>query len=219
MPNEELKIQNLDHTLRMANRLFLRYGIEKVTKEMIAKESNLSIKSIHRYFPDKSDCVLQAAIWLLRNIQLDVSKNYPETVFNGGQRTGSQLLKSYMEDIKDLFLKEPRIFILYSEYKLYVYRNCEENPKGSALLKDWTGTRRLRMKIYSLGLQDGSFAQNFDPEIEEEYFCESFFGFLSNLAISYSVHSQEEIEKQIDQRIENTLLLYTNTNLLEKVRS
>jgi hypothetical protein len=43
---------------------------------------------------------------------------------------------------------------------------------------------------------------------EEEYLCESFFGFLSNLAMSMTCHSAEEIELQIDHRIKNTVLLY-----------
>jgi hypothetical protein len=49
---------------------------------------------------------------------------------------------------------------------------------------------------------------NLDLEVEEEYFCESFFGFLSNLAISFGLHSKAEAVKQIDYRIDNTVALY-----------
>jgi AcrR family transcriptional regulator len=208
MANEEIKLQNLNHALETTYKLYLDYGIDQVTKEMIAKNSGLSVKSISRYFTSKTDCVIRVAEWLMSNVRARISDRYPDRMFTSGEYTGAQLLRQYMNDVKELFLHEPRIFVLYSEFKLYVYRNCENVEQGYTLLCNWAGNRRLRMKIYQLGREDGSMPNDLDLEVEEEYFCESFFGFLSNLAISFELHSREESEKQIDYRIENTVALY-----------
>jgi AcrR family transcriptional regulator len=212
MANEELKIQNVNRTLETAYNLFLEHGIESVTREMIARESGLSRKSIERYFSNQVECVIRVAEWVLMNIRSSIGSRYPERFFTDGKHTGAQLLKSYMIDIKRLFFRNPRIFVLYSEYKLYIYRHCEDFEQSYSLLCDWKGNRQVRQKIFLLGKKDGTMASNINVNTEEEYFSESFFGFLANLAMSFGLHQISEAEKQIDQRIENTLALYGGKN-------
>jgi AcrR family transcriptional regulator len=207
MPSREVKIQNLDCALGAAYKLYLENGIDKVTKEMIAKESDLSRKSIDRYFPEKTDCVLKVMEWLLNKINLETRELFPESLFADGH-TGAELLKMYMEYVKQLFLKEPKLFVLYAEFKLYIYRNCRDYEQQYTLMWNQLGNHRLRCKIYECGKQDGTFPADLDIKKEEEYFTESYFGFLSNLAMSMREHNTEEIEKQIDYRINNTIELY-----------
>jgi AcrR family transcriptional regulator len=209
MPNEIIRIRNLEQALKATYQLFLSNGIDKTTKEMIAKESGLSRKSIDRYFSDKTDCVICVIKSMLADIRSAVNEKYPDEIFTNGKYTGAQLLKMYMNDIKKIFINEPRIFVLYTEFKIYIYRNCPDREQGYTLLWNLMGNRNLRQKIYRLGKSDGTLPQNIDLNVEEEYFCESFFGFLSNLALSFSEHSSKELEKQIDDRIANTLSLYT----------
>lgn len=209
MANENLKAQNLEIVLSTAYDLYLQHGIEKVTKEMISRESGLSRRTIDRYFVDKKDCIIKVAEWFLIKVRTAISKRYTVSMFSSGKYTGSELLRMYMIDLKRMFLEEPRHFVLYAEYKIYIYRNCEKHEQGYTLLTDFMGSRDLRQKIYTLGKQDGSLPANIDIYTEEAYFCESFFGFLSNLAISFGVHSPKEIENQINQRIDNTINLYT----------
>jgi AcrR family transcriptional regulator len=208
--HEELKERGLDRAIKAAYTLYLEHGIEGVTKEMIAKESSLAIRTVHRYFKDKTDSVLQVAEWLLLRIRQDTTEHFPESMFTDNTHTGAQLMELYMMHIKKIFMHEPRIFVLYAEFKAYIYRNCEENEQRYTLLVDWMGNRELRQKIYHLGIQDGSFSKDIDIHIEEEYFTESFFGFLANMAFSFKLHNREQIEKQIDQRIQNTIALYTS---------
>jgi AcrR family transcriptional regulator len=218
MANEEIKAQNLNHALESAYALCLENGIDKVTKEMIARKSGLSVKSISRYFTSKTDCVIRVAEWLMNSIRSDIGEHFPDSVFTSGKYTGAQLLRLYMIEVKKLFLKEPRIFVLYSEFKLYIYHNCESVEQGYTLLCNCAGNRRLRLRIYQLGKEDGSMPNDLDLEVEEEYFCESFFGFLSNLAISYELHSRAETVKQIDYRIDNTVALYMGGGVSFSVR-
>jgi AcrR family transcriptional regulator len=208
MANEEVKERNLENVYQITHELFLEHGLEKVTKEMISKKSGLSRRTIDRYFADKTDCVIQVIEWSLRNIRMDVGSHFPDEAFTDGKHTGSELLKLYMNDMKDLFFSDHRLFVLYSELKIYVYRNCESYEQGYTLLCNWMGNRKLREKIYSLGKSDGSMPCDLDIDVEEEYFSESFFGFLANLAPSFPQHNAEELERQIDLRIQNTIAIY-----------
>jgi AcrR family transcriptional regulator len=209
MANENLKAQNLEMVLGTAYDLFLEHGIEKVTKEMISRHSGLSRRTIDRYFLDKKDCIIKVAQWFLLRVRVGIGERYTDEMFTTGKYTGAELLRMYMLDLKRMFLSEPRHFVLYAEYKVYIYRNCDKHEQGYSLLTDFMGSRNLRQKIYKLGKKDGSLPNDIDIYTEESYFCESFFGFLSNLAISFGVHSPNEMEHQIDQRIDNTIALYT----------
>jgi AcrR family transcriptional regulator len=215
MANENLKAQNLETVLSTAYDLYLHYGIEKVTKEMISRESGLSRRTIDRYFLDKKDCVIKVAEWFLLKVRVNIGERYTSDMFDG-RYTGAELLRMYMVDIKRMFLNEPRHFVLYAEYKVYIYRNCQKHEQGYSLLTDFMGSRNLRHKIYTLGKHDGSLPPNIDIYTEEAYFCESYFGFLSNIAISFGVHAPEEMENQINQRIDNTIALYTGLGISAK---
>jgi AcrR family transcriptional regulator len=217
MANEELRLQNLDRALETAYNLYLQYGIDKVTKEMIAKECGLSRKSIDRYFPEKTECVIRVMEWFLQRVRVETNKLFPESDFISGEYTGVQLMEKYMTYIKDVFLRDPRTFALYTEFKIYIYRNCENFEQEYTLLANKMGNYRLRHKIYEYGQQDGTLPANIDLKTEEEYFSESFFGFLSNLAFSFSLHSRKEMEKQIDHRIKNTVALYTGGGYIKPI--
>jgi AcrR family transcriptional regulator len=208
MANEELKIKNLERTLSETYKLFLDMGIDRVTKVMIAKKSGLSVKSIDRYFPSKTDCVIRVAVWVMDNIRKTTDMQLSDNIFADGNYTGIQLFEKYLYSVKDLFFKEPRIFIVYTEFKLFFYRHFQEGKIEYTVWINKKGNHNLRQRIYNLGKEDGSLSKNIDFAAEEEYICESLFGFLSNLAISIQIYSREEIEKQIDSRIKNTIALY-----------
>jgi hypothetical protein len=176
---------------------------------MVATHSGLSVKTISRYFISKTDCTIRVAEWVLQQIRLDIGMKFPESYFTDGKHTGVQLFEKYMYALKDLFFSEPRAFVLYSEFKLYIYHHCDDYEQNYTLLCNRMGSRHLRHKIYVLGKNDGTLSFVNNVQEEEEYFCESFFGFLANIALSYSSHSEEEMANQIDLRIKNTIALYT----------
>jgi AcrR family transcriptional regulator len=200
----------METAMKSALKLYLNYGIEKVTKEMIAKESKLSVRTVNRYFANKTDCVIMVAEWILMEIRRDTMSRFPESMFANKNYTGLQLLELYMADMKRLFFREPRIWVLYAEFKMYIYRHCETYEQRYTQLCDCMGNHRLRQKIYALGIKDGSMPDNMDLIVEEAYFTESYFGFLSNLAFSFSLKNKDVMEKQIDQRIKNTITFYKN---------
>jgi AcrR family transcriptional regulator len=207
MPNEAIRIRNIEKALETTYELCLENGIENTTKEMVARKSGLSRKSIDRYFRNKLDCVVQVAESVLAGIRDEMRERYPDSLFTDNSYTGAELLKRYLVDVKALFLKDPRVFVLYSEFRVFVYHHGDYDTKEYVLLMDRLGNRNLRLKIYNLGVKDGSFPKDMDVEHEERILCDSYFGFLANLAMSYEIDPQAAVE-EIDRRIEQTMMLY-----------
>jgi hypothetical protein len=151
--------------------------------------------------------VLQVAQYIGREVR--TRNPYPSSLFADGKHTGAQLLRMYMESVLCQYRKERRIFVLRDEYKVFVYRNCESFELGYEKLMETLGCRRLIQKIYQLGKKDGSFSPEIDSEKEAIYFCESFFGFLSGIALT-SAASSEGAEGQIRRYIERVMASYKN---------
>jgi AcrR family transcriptional regulator len=211
MANEILRIQNINRVLQVASKLFLDYGIENVTKEMIADASGLSRKSIDRYFANKTDIVIRVTEWILSNIRDGWEAKYPPGLFTDGEHTGADIMRMYMADLKKLFFNDPRLFVLYSEFRAYIYRNCEDFDQSYGEFWNMMGGHRLRGKIYALAHKDGTIPHYGDFRTEEAYFCNSFLGFFSNLAVSFNQHSRDEIERQIDRYADSIFAWSTNT--------
>jgi AcrR family transcriptional regulator len=209
MSNEEIKEQNLERVLQVTHDLFLEHGIEAVTKELISRQCGLSRRTLDRYFSDKKECVVRTMEYYVMSVRREFLARYTEEMFNSDAYTGAELLRMYMTDVKSFFMDDPRHFVLYSEYKLFIYRNCEDYEQSYSMLCNWFSSRGLRQRIYEKGRRDGSMSGGIDLYTEEEYFSESFFGFLANLAVSLDQHDAGEVERQIDLRIENTIALYS----------
>jgi hypothetical protein len=193
----------------------LTEGIEGTTKEMIVRATGLSRKSIDRYFENKLDCALQVARWVGVTVWKNINEHFPKTLFIDELYPASSILEMYLMDLKKIFMKDARLFIFYTEFKIYFSRYSDDYEKDYAKLLETIGCRKLVESIYSLGIKDGSMHKDIQPESEAEYLCRACFGFLSNMALTYKYHPQKT-ENQIDRYISNIMYLYRakDTNLI-----
>jgi AcrR family transcriptional regulator len=208
MANEEIKIRNVEHVLKITTELFLKNGIEGTTKEMISRKSGLSRKSIDRYFYGKKSCVLEAARWLGQKVWLDFNSKYNDNFFENTKCTGADILKMYLADLKQIFIDNSRLFVFYSEYKLfYARREVENYEKRYKYMLDTIGCRNIAEKIFAYGFNDGSLKRRMDISSQAKYFCKSCFGYLSAMSIDYEYQPEETIS-QVDRFIEGMIALY-----------
>jgi AcrR family transcriptional regulator len=190
-------------------KLFVENGIENVTKEMIADASGLSRKSIDRYFEGKADCVIRIMEWLLYAIRDSMTMKYPHSIFTDGEHSGAELLRKYMVDIKAMFLKWTNVFVLFSEYRNFVYRNSNELERRYTDMLNMVGSHRIRMRIFTLGMEDGTLRSDIDARRAEHYFVEMYLGYLSQLATSGEDYSEEEKKMRLDIFINMLMTLFT----------
>lgn len=119
MPKSNDKKQNIDSVLQTAYALFLQNGIENTTKEMLVRASGISRSSVDRYFKTKLDCVLQTAQWVRNNV---TDKNISVQQYLRDQtHTGFELLRIYLEIVRDIMFNNPDVFALCVECRTFVY--------------------------------------------------------------------------------------------------
>ena len=204
MPNEEIKKQNIDKALETGCECFLARGIEKVTMEQISRESGISRASLGRYFLGKSDFVYQSIKWISRKVHYEIEQSGFTKKDNSF--TGLQRLRLFMEYTKDLYMRDPRIFILRSEFKVYLYRNIENVTNESNKMIEDMEFRALVRNIFNQGIEDESIQKNLNVDKESKFFCEAYFGFLADSAASGpddTEYLQDKIERYIDRVIES----------------
>jgi AcrR family transcriptional regulator len=209
MVNEGVKVQNIELALTKAAELVLGCGIEGTTKEMIARESGLSRKSIDRYFSDKPKCMLQVAKLIGKSVWQSINEQYLDMMTSKGKYTGASLLEMYMDAVKSVFMRRTSLFVFYMELMIYSYRHSDDFQRDYAELTDSIGCRRLVESIFLVGEQDGSLRKQADAKTQAEYFSRSYFSFLSNMAIDYKERTESAL-LQIDLYIGRAMNLYKN---------
>jgi AcrR family transcriptional regulator len=206
MANEDVKIRNIEISLRATAELFIKYGPSNTTKEMIAKQSGLSRRSIERYFKSNMDCVLQTSVWISERSHFDMSA-YSDEIFSDGKHTASEILEIYLNEVKKTFPKEPRLPICYIEIKTYIFRNSDDCVRDYEKFTEDLGVRSLVRRIFKLGAQDGSIYFKSDYITAAEYFYEMLMHYLSNISMIYEQYPEKALEI-LGNYIKNTLQRY-----------
>ena len=206
MPNEELKKQNVDKALETACNLFLKHGVEFVTREMVSRESGISRASLGRYWTDKTDCVIQTAEWFRRHMQDVFEESFMKEDWEA--KKGIQQLRCFMQWCRELFREDPRIFALYTEFKVYLHRSAAELDEEQKNPIRAMGFRPLLYEIYSRGSRDKSILLLFDIKDEVAFLGDAFFGYLLNLAFQSEITIEKKLE-DIDCYIERMILMYS----------
>jgi AcrR family transcriptional regulator len=190
--NEEVRIKNIELALETAAGLYLENGVENVTREMLAKASGLSRKSLERYFPDKTSCVVQTARWIGGHLWEKIQMN-PD-VHGYDRYTAAQLLEMYFHAVQEIFMEEPRYFILYMEIKNYIYRNSPD-PVGdytSAMMA--LGWASALGRIFERGEADGTVVSDSGYRAATQYTYDMMMAFFSSMAL---LHKDQPEQMQV----------------------
>jgi AcrR family transcriptional regulator len=190
--NEEVRIKNIELALETAAGLYLENGVENVTREMLAKASGLSRKSLERYFPDKTTCVVKTAQWIGKHLWEKIQVEPDPSGY--GHYTAAQLLEMFFHAVEEIFMGEPRFFILYMEIKNYIYRNSPD-PVGdyaSALMAlGWMDSLR---RIFKLGETDGTVVSDSGYQSAAQYTYDMMMAFFSSMAL---LHKDQPEQMQV----------------------
>jgi AcrR family transcriptional regulator len=188
--------------------LFLRQGVIGATKDMTAKALGLSRQALDQRFPGKGSCLMAAAEWFGDTVWRPVNGRCQEA-----DCTGAELLERYMIALKKVFLREPRLFIFYTECKTFFYRYSRSYQKNYTQLSDTVGCQKLTEKLIRLGQQDGSLQAYADPQEEAEYFYRAYFGFLFHMALACGDQPRQAAE-QIDRYISRVVSVFRRERAL-----
>jgi hypothetical protein len=115
----------------------------------------------------------------------------------------SDLLRTYLNEFKQVLNEEKRIFACYAEFKAHLYRNSEHRDVDYKRFADAVGCRKILTAIFERGQKDGSIKTQNEPEANAGYLANSIMYYFSNAVLLYD--TQPDLMAQyVDSFIEDT---------------
>lgn len=100
--------------------LFCQNGIDDVSMRQIAKEANVGVASVFRYFHSKSDLLLETQKLLWNEIQIDLSSKILNKEYH--QLCGFDQIHLFFSSLENLFQCHSNYLLFASQYKSYLVR-------------------------------------------------------------------------------------------------
>jgi AcrR family transcriptional regulator len=208
MANEAIRLANMEIVLETAVDLFIKNGIQNTTREMIVRASGLSRRSTERYFPTMTDFVVQSAEWMgrqLRQHSQTFALLQEETV------TAAQALRVFLEELKELLLREPRLYICFSEFKAYLFRNSENPHEDYRLFSGALGYQSMLQQIFELGELDGTVHAHYSPDSNARYLINTIVSYFTNVVLLFQ-QEPDSIPPYLNKYINDTWEIYCLKN-------
>ena len=200
-----LKETKINYIVDIATDLFMCRSVNEVTIRDIAISAQVGEATIYRYFGNKQNLVMQAAM-KLQNIvsegffRLEKGKN------------GYEKLALFYESYYDIYKKHPDFYKFLNEFDAYIAVEQSEdmNPYESAIDQ----YKNFYMEAYQLGLKDGSVKKQKDIEMFYFSTTHALLELCKKLAYKKAVLNQDtKIEKDSEIKCLIDIILGSINNL------
>ena len=200
-----LKETKINFIVDIATDLFMCRSVNEVTIRDIAISAQVGEATIYRYFGNKQNLVMQAAM-KLQNIvsegffRLEKGKN------------GYEKLALFYESYYDIYKKHPNFYKFLNEFDAYIAVEQSEdmNPYESAIDQ----YKNFYMEAYQLGLKDGSIKEQKDIEMFYFSTTHALLELCKKLAYKKAVLNQDKtIEKDSEIKCLIDIILGSINNL------
>lgn len=200
-----LKETKINFIVDIATDLFMCRSVNEVTIRDIAISAQVGEATIYRYFGNKQNLVMQAAM-KLQNIvsegffRLEKGKN------------GYEKLALFYESYYDIYKKHPDFYKFLNEFDAYIAVEQSEdmNPYESAIDQ----YKNFYMEAYQLGLKDGSIKKQKDIEMFYFSTTHALLELCKKLAYKKAVLNQDKtIEKDSEIKCLIDIILGSINNL------
>ena len=200
-----LKETKINFIVDIATDLFMCRSVNEVTIRDIAISAQVGEATIYRYFGNKQNLVMQAAM-KLQNIvsegffRLEKGKN------------GYEKLALFYESYYDIYKKHPDFYKFLNEFDAYIAVEQSEdmNPYENAIDQ----YKNFYMEAYQLGLKDGSIKERKDIEMFYFSTTHALLELCKKLAYKKAVLNQDKtIEKDSEIKCLIDIILGSINNL------
>ncbi len=199
-----LKEVKVNFIIDIAIDLFMCRSINEVTIRDIAISAQVGEATIYRYFGNKQNLVLKAAM----KIQAIVSESFFRLEKG---KNGYEKLALFYESYYDIYLKHPDFYKFLNEFDAYISneKSDDMNPYENAIDQ----YKADYMKAYELGLKDVSIKKQNDIELFYFSTTHALLELCKKLAFKKAVLEQDKVagkEKEIKCLIDIILVSLNN---------
>ena len=200
-----LKDAKINFLVDTATQLFMSRSIGEVTIKDIAVDAQVGEATIYRYFNNKQNIVIQAAMKIQNVVSSDFFK------LEKG-KNGFEKLKVFYESYYEIFVKHPSFYKFLNEFDAFVSIEDSSiiNPYESAI----DAYKNFYMDAYELGLKDGTVKKQKDIEMFYFSTTHALLELSKKLAFKKAVLNQDtKIEKPTELLCLIDIILQSLNNL------
>ena len=199
-----LKEVKVNFIVDIAIDLFMCRSVSEVTIRDIAISAQVGEATIYRYFGNKQNLVMQAAM----KLQSIVSEGFFRLEKG---KNGYEKLALFYESYYDIYLKHPNFYKFLNEFDAYIAneKSDDMNPYENAIDQ----YKAYYMEAYELGLKDGSVKKQNDIELFYFSTTHALLELCKKLAFKKAVLEQDKgegKEKEIQCLIDIILMSLNN---------
>ncbi len=154
LEQEEMKSKRIDHILDCAFTLFAKDGIDSVTMNDIAKEAEIGVASLYRYFVTKEELAIQCAtrIWKQNTAEFE------ELFFDDDyiSKSGLEQLTVIFSIFCEMYRSNGDFFRFIYYFDSFIHRSGVTPEELQVYEGSIIDTKDIAMRAIQKGYKDGS---------------------------------------------------------------
>ncbi len=151
---DNLKQTRIRHIIKCSFSLFAHHGMDEVSMNEIAKESEIGVASLYRYFKTKDDLAIECAIYAW-NHETEIFRSvFKNTDFEG--KSGYEQLRLLLQCFCRAINEEGEFFRFIYYFDAYVRKQNVSVERLSKYEETISGLKGFVMSTLEKGEKDGS---------------------------------------------------------------
>lgn len=181
MSHAENRKANIKMVLELAIAFFKKKGVENTTAEDLSIASNLTQRSLFRYFGTMDQLVMHAAAFFWSDIIRVTNLLYKDIADN--DMTGYEQLAEILSSMRDLFIQSKDSFMMLQEMEAFLYKKKISFSEVYENYVESDGYESPISRALKKGVEDGSLRSDIDLlEMHLMVYC-LFTGIIPKIAL------------------------------------
>lgn len=202
MDYSELQNKAKENIIRNAYKLFANNGIHNVALVQIAKESEIGVATVYRYFGNKKNIVNECANSVWKKVILGVQDKISSLEFL--QLTGIEKIEGLLSMFLTMYQEDKEFLKFVSEYDAYIAQEKQTLEEMQEYNNNFLTFHEIGLNFFDEGIQDKTIKEDIDFDtfyysITRALLDVSMKG--ANSPVLIETDKTVSIEKQLEQLI------------------
>lgn len=162
MSNEQVRQQNIRAVLSQALKLFVARGVENTSVEMVARKTNLTLRSVQNYFHTKID-LIAAVLNDCYACELEEMNIFFESEQYQG-KNGAEQVVAIVAAALDSALQHHKVVFCTAQMQ-HIISRVPQKDGTQPLTGNWLHVMKFLQSAFEKGALDGSIAQSTETEL------------------------------------------------------
>ncbi len=196
---DELKNARIERILLSAFSLFSHSGIDAIAMTDIAKNAEIGVASLYRYFTTKDEIAIRTVIWAWENQKKIILPILDDTGYYN--KSGIEQISEIFDLFCKLYQNEPDFFRYIYFFDAYVVCQKIDSERLLPYQKVIKSVQKIISEAINKGISDGSISQKYKNHEKELYYSlmHTIFSVSQKLSLSGKMLKMDKENDEIQQ--------------------